>query len=290
VSVADYVRILYAALPVLAAPRGIEPASPIAGNQVVRLAGVQAGQLRKTLGELRLVPGIRDLASELLSRELLANASDDAEPTAAVDSTAVSRLDAALRHLGGQVALLLRAFHEIAQEEPGFVRVAAPRNAGDLACTMITSTQGLNELIAWLRVSSAQHDDSVRFGECNVRGWQIVRSTSPGGVLTYFVAARLAGLPPIAPWVINSILANKPPVRCRAYRVEQCSRLDVDVQYSTLAAAAEAVRHAQRWTEIHLSDEWLETEAQIPTRAAYPTAEARDAATEEMKAPHIYEI
>jgi hypothetical protein len=99
--VQDYIRILSAAVPVLRQPRSFQLASPIDGKEAVRLAGVKVSQLRKMLGELLLVPGIDRSASEVLAYEPLANPSNDAEPIATSALTAIPRLDAVLRHLGG---------------------------------------------------------------------------------------------------------------------------------------------------------------------------------------------
>ncbi len=60
-------------------------------------------------------------------------------------------------------------------------------------------------------------------------------------------------------------------------------------KYATLAEAAEAVRRAKGWTEIHLSDAVLTTEAALPTYHAYATAEQREADDWE-RAPCVYKI
>ena len=60
--------------------------------------------------------------------------------------------------------------------------------------------------------------------------------------------------------------------------------------YDTLAEATEALRIAEGWTEIHLSERMLTTEASLPTWVAYPTASARDADTGWEYAPYIYQI
>jgi hypothetical protein len=271
--VQDYIRILSAAVPVLGQPRSFQLASPIDGEEAVRLAGVKVSQLRKMLGELLLVPGIDGTASEVLAYEPLANPSNDAEPIATSASTAIPRLDAVLRHLGGQVALLLLAFEGIV--------------AGDNP-PMITSLQGLYDLIEWLMANGIQRDDSIQSPECSVRGWGIVRLTSPGKVMpTYSVAAKLAGLPSIAPWVVDALRAELSPQRLMPYCVGYWNGFDGERSYRTLAEAAEAIRVARGWSEIHLSARQFETEANVPVFLAYPTADTRD--LEWQDAPYIWE-
>jgi hypothetical protein len=271
--VQDYIRILSAAVPVLGQPRSFQLGSPIDGKEAVRLAGVKVSQLRKILGELLLVPGIDRSVSEILAYEPLADPSNDAEPIATSASTSIPRLDAALRHLGGQVALLLLAFKGIV--------------AGDDP-PMITSLQGLYDLIDWLRSNGIHRDESIQSRECSVKGWEIVRSTSTGKVMpTYSVAAKLAGLPLIAPWVIDVLRAELSPQRLMPYCIGNWNGFDGERGYRTLADAAEAIRVARGWSEIHLSERQFETEASIPVFLAYPTAEQRDLDWQD--APYIWE-
>jgi hypothetical protein len=72
------------------------------------------------------------------------------------------------------------------------------------------------------------------------------------------------------------------------YQTGSWAHLDSE-KYATLAEAADALRRAMGWTELHLTDSILTTEAALPTCHAYPTAELRDA-DDWMKAPCIYEI
>jgi len=65
---------------------------------------------------------------------------------------------------------------------------------------------------------------------------------------------------------------------------------DTETDYDTLAEAAEALRIAEGWTEIHLSGKMLTTEASLPTWVAYPTANARDADSGWESAPVIYQL
>jgi|SRR5688572_26779886 hypothetical protein len=154
---------------------------------------------------------------------------------------------------------------------------------------MITSLQGLYDLIEWLRANGIQRDDSIHSRECSVRGWGIVRSTSPGKAMpTYSVAAKLAGLPSIAPWVVDALRAELSPQRLMPYCVGDWNSFDGERSYRTLAEAAEAIRVARGWSEIHLSERQFQTEANVPVFLAYPTAEKRD--LEWQDAPYIWEM
>jgi len=78
------------------------------------------------------------------------------------------------------------------------------------------------------------------------------------------------------------------------YVVGGLNGFDPQPEYATLLEAAEAVRVANGWADVHLSDEGATTIALVPTWTAYPTQEARlqaegiDPAV--VLAPHIYRM
>jgi hypothetical protein len=65
---------------------------------------------------------------------------------------------------------------------------------------------------------------------------------------------------------------------------------DSNPDYATLADAAEAIRLAEGWAEVHLSKPTFETECSIPVFHAYPTAEELGADHEWRRAPCIWEM